>query len=215
MDAIPLIHISMKKNNRTVIYRLIGRENQDEVQQKEDLKVFAQASNLVIVDEFVDNFLPWQQENRHQLSRLMDAARNQEFDCLLVWKLDCFACSLAHLCEVLQEFSTLETRFISIQDNMDFRGEMSLSAIHVLKKMMEFKSALIKERVKEGMAKAQEKGRIMGRPSTNAQFVQLIEELAAHTDYSIKKISVLTGNSISYSVIGKIVKQVRDKSKLT
>ena len=40
------------------------------------------------LDEFIDSFLPYRQENRCQLNRLMEAAQNQKFDCLLIWKLD-------------------------------------------------------------------------------------------------------------------------------
>lgn len=81
--------------------------------------------------------------------------------------------------------------------------------------MIEFKSALVKERVKEGMRKARQNGQIIGRPSTSTNLSELVEELALHTDYSIKKIRILTGNTISYSTVGKIVKKVREESNLT
>jgi DNA invertase Pin-like site-specific DNA recombinase len=198
-----------------VIYRLIGRINQNEVLQKTDLQVFAQSANLIIQQEFIDNFFPYQQEKRQQLKLLMEAARSHKFTCLLIWKLDCLACSLIHLSQIFQEFHALQIRFISVKDNMNLIHQKYLPAIHVIQKMIEFKSALVKERVKEGMRKARQNGQIIGRPSTSTNLSELVEELALHTDYSIKKIRILTGNTISYSTVGKIVKKVREESNLT
>ena len=204
----------MKKEKRTVIYRLIGRINQNEAQQKKDLEVFAQASGLTITAEFIDNFLPHQQEKRQQLRLLMKGVRNQKFDCVLIWKLDCLACSLAHLSELLQEFYSLNIRFISIEDKMDLIHDKYLSPIHVLQKMIEFKAALLKERIREGMFEARQKGRTIGRPTTSPDIVKLVEELARNTDYSSKKIRILAGKTISYHTIRNIVNKVRDESNI-
>jgi DNA invertase Pin-like site-specific DNA recombinase len=51
----------------------------------------------------------------------MCAARPHEFDCVLVWKCDGFAHSVAHLLKALEEFHHLHLgmRFISVQDQVD------------------------------------------------------------------------------------------------
>jgi DNA invertase Pin-like site-specific DNA recombinase len=44
----------------------------------------------------------------------MRAARHHAFDCVLVWKFDRFARSVAHLLNALEEFNHLGIRFISV-----------------------------------------------------------------------------------------------------
>ena len=54
----------------------------------------------------------------------MWAARNREFDCVLVWKFDRFARSVSHLLKALEEFNHLGIRFISVQDQIDTSSPM-------------------------------------------------------------------------------------------
>ena len=62
---------------------------------------------------------PYQAAGRvPQLNALMVAARNQEIDCVLVWKFDRFARSTRHLLTALEEFDHLGVRFVSVQDQV-------------------------------------------------------------------------------------------------
>ena len=59
-----------------------------------------------------------------QLNALMAAVRNQEIDCVLVWKFDRFARSIRHLLMALEEFDHLGVRFVSVQDQIDTNSPM-------------------------------------------------------------------------------------------
>ena len=140
----------------------------------------------------------------------MKASRNYEFDCVLVWKFDRFARSVAHLLRALEEFNHLGIRFISVQDQVDTKTPMGKAMFTIIGAMAELESSLIGERVKAGMAAAKARGKKPGRPETPPKLVNQIEELAETTDLSINKIMDRIKNKVSRAVVGQIVKRVRD-----
>jgi DNA invertase Pin-like site-specific DNA recombinase len=90
-------------------------------------------------------------EGRPQLQTLMRAARNHDFDCVLVWKFDRFARSVTHLLRALEEFNHLGIRFISVQDQIDTQSPMGKAMFTMIGAMAELESSLISERVKAGI----------------------------------------------------------------
>jgi DNA invertase Pin-like site-specific DNA recombinase len=79
--------------------------------------------------------------------------------------------------------------------------------------MAELESSLISERVKAGMESAKSRGKCLGRPATPSHLVARIEELASTTDLSIRQIQNVLKERVSRSVVGKIVKGVRNSTR--
>jgi DNA invertase Pin-like site-specific DNA recombinase len=131
----------------------------------------------------------------------MQAARHYEFDCVLVWKFDRFARSVAHLLKALEEFHHLGIRFISVQDQVDTQSPMGRAMFTIIGAMAELESALISERVKAGMEAARVRGKHLGRPATPVRLVTRIEELACTTDMSIRQIQEALKRRVSRSVV--------------
>ncbi len=63
------------------------------------------------------------------------------------------------------------------------------------------------------MEAARSRGKHVGRPETPAELVFRIEELARDTDLSISQIKDAVQGKVSRSVVGRIVKQVRDQQE--
>lgn len=181
--------------------------------QKDGLYAYAGRAGLIIVSEYLDIAVSGRKEGRPQLNDLMKASRNYEFDCVLVWKFDRFARSVAHLLRALEEFNHLGIRFISVQDQVDTKTPMGKAMFTIIGAMAELESSLIGERVKAGMAAAKARGKKPGRPETPPKLVKQIEALAETTDLSINKIRDRIKNKVSRAVIGQIVKRVRDPAK--
>ena len=76
----------------------------------------------------------------------MQVARSHGFDCVLVWKFDRFARSVAHLLKALDEFHHLGIRFISVQDQVDTESPMGKAMFTIIGAMAELESSLISER---------------------------------------------------------------------
>jgi DNA invertase Pin-like site-specific DNA recombinase len=201
----------MEKQNRTAIYMRVSTANQNTDLQKKGLDTYAKRAGLNIVAEYSDVAVSGRKEGRPHLNQLMKAARNREYDCVLVWKFDRFARSVSHLLRSLEEFNHLGIRFISVQDQVDTNSPMGKAMFTIIGAMAELESSLISERVKAGMAAAKVKGKKIGRPKTPPYLVKKIEELAETTELSINEIRQRIKYKVSRAVVGQIVKRVRDR----
>lgn len=144
---------------RTALYLRVSTAHQKPDLQADGMRRYAARADLDIVAQYLDVALSGRKEGRPQLQALMRAARNHEFACVLVWKLE---------------------------------------------------SALISERVRAGMAAARTRGKPVGRPATPTRVVERIEALASSTDLSIRQIQGALKGRVSRSVVGAIVKRVRE-----
>ena len=186
---------------RTALYLRISTLHQKPDLQADGLRHYATRARLEIVAEYLDIAVSGRKEGRPQLQVLMQAARHYEFDCVLVWKFDRFARSVAHLLKALEEFHHLGIRFISVQDQVDTQSPMGKAMFTIIGAMAELESALISERVKAGMEAAQVRGKHLGRPATPVRLVTRIEGLACTTDMSIRQIQEALKRRVSRSVI--------------
>ena len=118
--------------------------------QKDGLLAYAGRAGLEVVQQFEDIAYSGRKEGRPGLEQLMKAARNHEFDVVLVWKFDRFARSVAHLVRALEDFNHLGIRFISVQDQIDTDSPMGKAMFTIIGAMAELESDLISERVKAG-----------------------------------------------------------------
>tara|TARA_B100000497_G_C7654008_1_gene393609 strand:+ start:328 stop:933 length:606 start_codon:yes stop_codon:yes gene_type:complete len=201
----------MKNKNRAAIYMRVSTASQKHDLQKDGLEAYAKRAELEIVEQYLDTAVSGRKEGRPSLKALTQAARNHEFDTVLVWKFDRFARSVAHLLRALEEFNHLGIRFISVQDQVDTNSPMGKAMFTIIGAMAELESSLISERVKAGMASAKTRGKKLGRPKTPIYLRKKIEELARNTDLSIDKIRTETQNKVSRATVGQIVKQIRSR----
>lgn len=203
----------MNKSLLTVTYCCNNKASSDIDKQKSDLVAHAQKLNLTIVAHYSDNAPTYKLEERLQLNELLKAAIRKEFDCVLIYKFTYFAASIPHLLHVLKQFIQLNIRVISLHDEIDTQGQIGQDIIAALQTIIELKEALIRERTKKGLQKARSKGKKLGRPTTPVppNIVKLIEELAATTNLSIKKIREETGKLLSYQVTRDIIHRVRNQ----
>jgi len=199
----------MPKKTRTVLYMRVSTADQKPDLQVDNLRDYAKRANLQIDHEYLDVAVSGRKEGHPQLNALMKAARNREFDCVLVWKFDRFARSTRHLLTALEEFDHLAIRFISMQDQIDTSSPMGKAMFTIIGAMAELESSLISERVTAGMQAAKARGKQMGRPPIPKRWRDRAEELAATTNLSIRKIHERMDGKVSRTVIGEIVKRVR------
>jgi len=195
---------------RTALYLRISTEHQKPDLQADGMRRYAAHAKLDIVSQYLDVAISGRKEGRPQLQALMRAARNHEFDCVLVWKFDRFARSVAHLLRALEEFEHLGIRFISVQDQIDTQSPMGRAMFTIIGAMAELESSLISERVKAGMEAARARGKHLGRPTTPLRVVDRVEEFARSTTMSIRQIHKALKGRVSRSVVGAIVKRVRE-----
>ena len=199
----------MPHHNRTALYLRVSTADQKPDLQYDGLRAYTARAGLEIVGDYCDVAVSGRKEGRPQLNALMTAARNHEFDCILVWKFDRFARSTRHLLIALEEFNHLGVRFISVQDQIDTDSPMGRAMFTIIGAMAELESSLISERVTAGMKAAAARGKALGRPQIPPRLVAEIETLAASTDLSIRQIQETIAGKASRGSIGEIVKRIR------
>ena len=114
----------MANRNRTALYLRVSTADQKPDLQFDGLRAYAARSGLEVVRDYLDAAVSGRRQGRPKLDALMKAARNHEFDCILVWKFDRFARSTKHLLTALEEFNHLGIRFVSVQDQIDTSSPM-------------------------------------------------------------------------------------------
>ncbi len=198
-----------RQTTRTALYLRVSTAEQKPDLQYDGLRGYAERASLDVVRDYCDVAVSGRREGRPQLNALMAAARNQEIDCVLVWKFDRFARSTRHLLVALEEFDHLGVRFISVQDQIDTDSPMGRAMFTIVGAMAELESSLISERVIAGMRAAEARGRHLGRPGTPQHIVSEIEALATSTDLSIRAIQKQIAGRASRGIVGEITKRAR------
>lgn len=103
-------------------------------------------------------------DNRKELSILLHQLRFN--DVLVVTELSRLARSLQDLLNILSELNEKKVDFVSIKENIDTRENNIYSKfmLQIMGAIAEFERDLIKERQKEGIEIAKQKGKFKGQP---------------------------------------------------
>lgn len=145
--------------------------------------------------------------DRQELLEALEFARLG--DCIVVWKLDRLARSLAQLIEV---FETLEKRGIgltSVTESIDTTTPGGRLVFHIFGALAEFERSIIRERTRAGLAAAKRLGRIGGRPrSLSEKDIQAAKALLR--DPTISPRDVATRMSVSLSTLYRYIPSARE-----
>ncbi len=132
--------------------------------QLRELEAYAQARGWTIRERYLDEGVSGSQARRPGLDRLLSACRRRQVDVVLVWRLDRLGRSLKHLIMMLDELQSLGVAFVALHEQIDCTTATGQLMLHLLGAFAEFERALIRERVKAGLAHARTKGQRLGRP---------------------------------------------------
>jgi len=154
------------ERNRVGVYARVSTtdKGQDTELQLKDLRAFAHARGWQIHEEYVDEGISGILPKRPALDRLLKACRHRQVDVVLVWRLDRLGRSLKHLIMMLDELQSLGVAFVALHEQIDCTTATGQLMLHLLGAFAEFERALIRERVKAGLAHARTKGQQLGRP---------------------------------------------------
>lgn len=87
---------------------------------------------------------------RNELKRLMDMAKQKEFDLILVWKIDRISRSLSDLLKISEALKGYEVGFASLKEDIDFSGPIGQLIFQIFGALAEFERETIKMRTTEG-----------------------------------------------------------------
>ena len=147
---------------KIAIYTRVSTEEQTTLNQKRRLVKYAQDKgwDYEVFEET--------QSTRKSLpikQGVLTAIRNEEFDGILVYKLDRYGRSLANTVLEIKELVDKGKGFYSLTENLDFSNASGMLQFQILSAFSEYERELIRERTKEGLARARAQGKSLGRPA--------------------------------------------------
>ncbi len=160
----------MKHMNQNVaIYARVSTGHQSASMQLRELRAFCKRRGFTIVNEYVDQVTGVVTSRRRRRRDqayvdLMNDAVQKRFACVVVWKFDRFARSLAALIEGLQTFQGLGIDFISVTEAIDTTTPQGRMVFNIVACFAEFEREMIVDRVRAGLANAKARGTTLGRP---------------------------------------------------
>lgn len=139
-------------------------------------------------------------KDRPQLQAMLDYVRYG--DTVVVHSLDRLARSLEDLISIINQLNKKGVSLKSIKDNLTFDGvnnsPMDKFFLHILGAVSELERALIRERQKEGIAKAKQRGVYKGRkPSLTPEKQAIIEERLAQKEKDLQSYKAISYQSIA------------------
>lgn len=178
---------------RAAIYVRCSTTAQDTDLQRREIEQYVNARGWSF-SLYEDQGYSGTNDRRPMLQALLRDARLRKFDVIVCWKLDRFFRSLKHLVLTLQDLTDVGIEFISLRDNVDLTTASGRLMIQIIGAFSEFEAAIIKERVRAGLAAAKAKGKKLGRPKKTDE--KAIRQLRAQ-GYSYRKIAGTIGVSLA------------------
>jgi len=149
---------------RVGIYARVSTRDQSTETQLLDLRRYTRERGWQVFKEYIDEGISGTKDSRPALNELMNDAKKRRFDAILVWRFDRFARSTRHLINALEEFKNLGIDFVSFQENIDTSSPLGSAIFTIISAVAQLERDIIAERVKAGLRRARESGKVLGRP---------------------------------------------------
>ena len=149
------------QNNKIALYCRVSTHNQTNENQKIRLLEYAKANalNFDLYEEIEST-----RKTRPIKQVVLSKLRSGEYSGVVIYKLDRWARSSRELLLEVQELVDKGIGFISLSDNLDFTNSVGRLHFQILSAFSEFERSLISERTKEGLNRAKNQNKKLGRP---------------------------------------------------
>ncbi len=180
----------MPDKKRVALYVRVSTDGQTVENQLRELRATARRHSWKIVEVFNDNGVSgaktWNQ--RPALNRLMQGVARRDFDMVAAWAVDRLGRSLKDLVGFLAELHAKGVDLYLHQQGLDTSTPAGKAMFQMLGVFAEFERAIIKDRVKSGLARAKAKGKRLGRPPVGRSVEEAVRAARAQQK-GIRKIA--------------------------
>lgn len=150
---------------KVALYARVSTDDkgQDPESQLFKLRRMAEARGYEIVGQYVDH-KSGKDANRPEFQRLLKDARAHQFDIIMITKLDRMMRSVKNLLSVLEDLERWKIALECVDQPIETGSAMGKMMLTILGAVAEFERELIRERVKDGIARSRKEGTAHGRP---------------------------------------------------
>ena len=155
------------------IYARVSTDRQDLEVQLQEIRQFIDRRGWTPVATYSD-VASGAREDRADFRRLLADAARRKFEAVIVQRFDRAARSVKQLVETLDHLRRCRVAFIAIKEDVDTSTPAGELIFHVMGAIAQFERALIADRIRSGLRRAQALGRVLGRPRTRVPRAEVL-----------------------------------------
>jgi DNA invertase Pin-like site-specific DNA recombinase len=162
---------------RAVLYLRVSTLDQTTTNQERELREVASRIGCEIAKVYKDQGIGGAKgrEKRPAFDALCRDATQRRFDLVMAWSVDRLGRSLQDLISFLSELHSLGIDLFLHQQGLDTTTPSGKAMFQMLGVFAEFERAMIRERVRAGLARAKAEGKQLGRPKIAHQTERAVQ----------------------------------------
>lgn len=150
---------------KVALYSRVSRadKDQDPENQLRKMREYCQRKNWEIFAEYKD-YASGASPSRPALESMLNEGRARHYDTILIVRLDRLARSVKQLLTILEDLDHYGVALVCTDQEIDTKSPAGRLLFTVLGAVAELELELIRERTKDGLARAKAQGKRIGRP---------------------------------------------------
>jgi DNA invertase Pin-like site-specific DNA recombinase len=199
-----------KEMKRAVLYLRVSKTDQTIDNQRIELERVAAAKGWKIIATFKDEGISgaFGREVRAQYDSMLKQGVQAKFDVVLAWDVSRLSRSLVDLVTTLDELHACGIDLYLHQQAIDTTTPAGKAMFQMCGVFAEFERGILSERVKAGLNRARQEGKILGRPMKLANVKKLLE--ARQRGSTIRQIA--EENNLSVGKVHKVLNEMRENN---
>lgn len=176
---------------RIAIYSRVSTDDQTTENQERELREIADRMGWQVVEVYTDQGISGakKRDQRPAFNAMCKDAARRKFDLVAAWSVDRLGRSLQDLVEFLSDLHALSIDLYLHQQGIDTTTPSGKAMFQMMGVFAEFERAMIRDRVKSGMARARAQGKHVGRPKISTELEKDIRAALALGDRGILKVA--------------------------
>jgi DNA invertase Pin-like site-specific DNA recombinase len=197
---------------RVAIYVRVSTDGQTVENQIEELQESANRHGWEVVAIFADRGVSGTKgrEGRPEFDKLLKAIARRDVDMVAAWSVDRLGRSLQHLIPFLSDLQVKGVDLFLLRQGLDTSTPSGRAMFQMLGVFAEFEAAMIRERVRVGVARAKRKGtksgRAIGRPKLDPKREAAVRKALA-TGTGILRVAQTLG--VGTGTVARIASELR------
>jgi DNA invertase Pin-like site-specific DNA recombinase len=189
---------------RVALYLRVSTDGQSTALQRRELIQACEHRGWLLGEVYEDTGSGSQgREGRPAFDRLLKDATKRRFDVIAAWSVDRLGRSLQHLVGFLGDVHGAGVNLYLHQQAIDTTTPAGRALFQMLGVFAEFERAMIRDRVKAGLANAVAKGKKLGAPLTPAG---TIAGIYSHRDTGLSMRAIATKLDVSVGTVHRVLK---------
>jgi len=163
---------------RAVLYLRVSKNEQNIENQRIELERVAEAKGWKVIATFKDEGISgtFGREVRAQYDTMLKQGVQAKFDVVLAWDVSRLSRSLIELVATLDELHACGIDLYLHQQAIDTTTPAGKAMFQMCGVFAEFERGILSERVKAGLNRAREEGKVLGRPFKVANIKAILED---------------------------------------